>query len=160
MSEKLDAKAVVLAWNERYRRQDIAGALEFMAPDFVRLGDTTNFQPIGRDRWAAGQVGFFPSFPDWTWHLQSIVVDGDHVVCEFVEEATFTNRYTLVSGLQFEPTGEKYLDHSSIHFRVNDDGLIAEIRAYYTNDLERKFHIRQTIEEKLGLEGLTAVNPQ
>jgi predicted ester cyclase len=139
MTPKLDAKAVVLAWNEPYSRQDIAGALEFMALDFVRLGDASDFQPIGRDLWAAGQVGFFPSFPDWTWHLESIVSNGDHVICEFVEEATFTNRYTAVNGRQFEPTGEKYCDHSSVHFQVNDDGLIAEIRAYYTNDLVRKF---------------------
>ena len=153
MTNTMTPEDVVRAWNEVYASPDIVGSTRFMADDFVRRGDWSGMNPINRDRWVAGQIGFFPAFPDWSWEMTSIVSAGPHVVCEFLEQGTFTKPYTLFQGITFEPTGESYRDHSSIHFHVNDDALIDEIRAYYTNDLERTFHFHEQLMQHLGSEG-------
>lgn len=141
MTTKKTPEEVVLAWNERYSKRDIDGALEFMSDDFKRYGDTTNWEPIDKHRWANPQKGFMLAFPDWTWDLKRIVASGDWVVCEFEEHGTWTEPFEPSPGVVLPPTGTSYLDHDGIWFRVNEDGLIAEIHAYITNDIFRAYPI-------------------
>lgn len=129
----------VRAWNERYSKQDPAGAAEFMAEDVVRLSDSNRWAPIYKQGWIAMQAGFFPAFPDWTWEITSLIAVDSLVVCEFHEHGTFTRPYARAAGLELSPTGESYDDRSSIYFQVNEDSLISEIRAYYTNNLQRTY---------------------
>lgn len=147
MTANKSPEQVVRAWNDSYSKQDLLGAAKLMSDDFIRLGDSTRWNPIGKQRWIDGQSGFFPAFPDWGWDLLGLLVSGDLVVCEFIEHGTFTKPYLTVVGLEIPPTGESYEDRSSLYFRVNEDGLIAEIRAYYTTNLDRVFHFEAQISE-------------
>lgn len=139
MTENLSPKEVVLAWNDRYSKKDVAGSVKYMAPDLRRYGDLGYWEPVGIGVWQDMQERFFAAFPDWHWDIQSIVGNGNKVVVEFLEHGTFTLPYEVIPGLVLEPTGESYEDRSSIHYEVNDDGLIQEFRAYYTNNLHRTF---------------------
>jgi len=38
MREKRSPKEVVLAWNERYSKKDVAGSMSYMAPGLARDG--------------------------------------------------------------------------------------------------------------------------
>jgi hypothetical protein len=70
----------------------------------------------------------------------------DRVVCEFTETGTFTEPYSILPGLVLPPTGESFTDYDCDCFEVKD-GLITEIRAYVTNDIDRKFSFVAKIEE-------------
>ncbi len=128
---------VVLAWNEAYTAHDVDKTLTYMSEDFARLGDTTNWQPVGKEEWGAQMRAFFKGWPDWTWDLTSITSSGNLVVCEFLEYGTWTDPVEFVPGLVFPPDGKRFEDHDADFFTVNDDGLITEIRAYITNNNER-----------------------
>jgi len=153
MAASKTPEEVVRAWNDLYSKQDIDGALKFLSEDFFKLCDHSLWAPVNRDGWALEQRSFFPAFPDWGWEMLSLMTSGDTVVCEFAERATFTETFA-VAGCVFEPTNESYSDHGAIFFRVNEDGLIAEMRTYYTNNLERTFHFLAKITEHF------AANPQ
>ena len=70
------------------------------------------------------------------------------MVCEFTEKGTFTHPYPIMPGLILPPTGETFTDYDCDCFEVKD-GLITEIRAYVTNDIDRKFRFVSKIEEFL-----------
>jgi hypothetical protein len=143
----MSPEEVVIAWNDLYSRPDVLGCLKYMSDDFTRVVDSPNFKVIDRKRWAEGQIGFFPAFPDWSWKMQSINSFGNIVAVEFEEHGTFTLPYTTLVGSVIQPTGQSYTDHCGLLFKVNDDGLICELHPYYTNDLHRKFHFTDQIIE-------------
>ena len=93
-------------------------------------------------------VNFFTAFPDWHWDMTSLIASGDRVVCEFTEKGTFTEPYPIMPGLVLPPTGESFTDYDCDCFEVKD-GLITEIRAYVTNDIDRKFRFVSKIQEFL-----------
>jgi hypothetical protein len=78
--------------------------------------------------------------------MTSLIASGDRVVCEFTEQGTFTEPYSILPGLVLQPTGESFTDHDCDCFEVKD-GLITEIRAYVTNEIDRKFSFVAKIEE-------------
>jgi len=151
LSKIQSAEDVVRAWNDRYVAHDIDGALTYMAEDFRRLGDTTNWAPISKRTWGAQMRSFMIAFPDWRWDLQSLhVVNESLVVCEFLEFGTWTVDFELAPGVILPATGERYEDHNGDWFTINQDGLISEIRAYITNNFERTFHLESKVAEMLG----------
>jgi hypothetical protein len=159
MSRKMTPEEVVRAWNDCYSKRDVDGALKYMSPQFHRFGDCTRWTPIGKEPWAADQKGFFRAFPDWTWEMSSLMTSGNMVVCEFLEHGTFTKPYDDITrivgnylgrampGLVIQPTGESYSDYNADFIRVDADGLIVELRAYITNNLERTFHFEAQITQ-------------
>ena len=80
--------------------------------------------------------------------MTSLMASGDRVVCEFTEKGTFTEPYEVLPGLVLSPTGESFTDYDCDCFEVKD-GLITEIRAYVTNEIDRKFSFVAKIEEHL-----------
>jgi predicted ester cyclase len=136
---------VVRAWNACYSKKDVDGALQFMSEDFGRRGDHTNWEPIDKHRWAAEQKMFFSAFPDWGWELNSLLTAGEVVACEFTEHGSFTLPFVIMPGLTLPPTGESFIDQDGIWFQVKD-GLITEVRAYITNNLDRTFKFVSRIE--------------
>jgi hypothetical protein len=147
MASKMTPEEVVKAWNEVYSQPDPVGATKFMTADFKRYGDTTNYEPIGIDRWLKGQGPFFLAFPDWHWEMRSIQSKDNTVICEFEEHGTFINPWNTPLDFVVEPNGKSYQDRSAIWFVVNDDGLISELRAYYTDNMERVYGFRKTLDE-------------
>jgi predicted ester cyclase len=148
MSERLTPEEVVRAWSDAYVSKDLETTASFMSEDFIRLGDSTHWTPIGKQDWKQIMVNFFTAFPDWRWDVTSLIAAGDRVVCEFTETATFTEPYPIMPGLVLPPTGESFTDYDCDCFEVKD-GLITEIRAYVTNDIDRKFGFVSKIEEFL-----------
>lgn len=140
----MTSEQVVRAWNACYSEKDIDGALQFMSEDFGRKGDYTNWAPIDRNVWAYQQKGFFHGFPNWTWTMNSLLASGDTVACEFTERGTFTVPFVITHELTLPPTGESFVDQDGIWFQVKD-GLICEIRAYITNNLERTFKFSERL---------------
>ncbi len=141
MATTMTPEETVRAWNDLYAAQQIDECIKYFAEDFFRLGDSNGWQPVGKDQWAEVQKGFMKGWPDWTWEMLSIMSVDNKVWCEFQERATHTGVYDAVPGFVFEPTGLSYTDRCGIIFELNDEGLIRAIRAYYTNNLERTYHV-------------------
>jgi predicted ester cyclase len=146
MSEHMTPEEVVRAWSEAYVSKDLDATAAFMSDDFIRLGDSTHWTPISKQDWKEIMVNFFAAFPDWRWDMTSLMASGDRVVCEFTETGTFTEPYSILPGLVLPPTGESFTDYDCDCFEVKD-GLITEIRAYVTNEIDRKFNFVAKIEE-------------
>jgi hypothetical protein len=51
VTEKLSPKEVVLAWNERYSKKDVAGSMSYMAPHLRRYGDLGYWEPVDVSAW-------------------------------------------------------------------------------------------------------------
>jgi ketosteroid isomerase-like protein len=146
---------VVLAWNDAYSKMDVDTAETFFSKDFLRYGDWSQWQPVGPERWGVGQKRFFAAFPDWTWDIEHITASGDTVVVEFLEQGTFTEPYEVLPDLTIEPTGTAYADHDCIVFRVDNEEIV-EIRAFMTNDLDRKYHLESKIADFIASRGTTS----
>jgi hypothetical protein len=147
MANTMSPEEVVIAWNDVYSTPDPVGAKRYMSLDFKRFVDRPDFPEIGLEMWCAGQVGFFPAFPDWEWEMRSIQSSGNVVACEFVEHGTFTLPYTTIVGSVVPPTGESYRDYSGLVFTINEESLICRLHAYYTNDLARTYGFGEMIAE-------------
>jgi len=168
MTTNMTPEEVVRAWNACYSKRDVDGALKYMSEDLQRYGDNNRWTASTIATWGAEQKGFFEAFPDWSWDITSITASGNLVMCEFLEHGTFTKPYTdfnrivgtllgrKVTGLALEPTGESYHDRDGI-FIVVKDGLIVEIRAYVTNNLDRTFHFEDKIMKLVAAQDPTAV---
>lgn len=148
MSKDMTPEEVVRAWSDAYVSKDLDATVAFMSDDFIRLGDSTHWTPINKQDWKQIMVDFFAAFPDWRWDMTSLTAVGDRVVCEFTEKGTFTEPYSVMPGLVLPPTGESFTDHDCDCFIVKD-GLITEIRAYVTNEIDRKFGFVSKIEQFL-----------
>ena len=146
MSNNMTPEEVVRAWSDAYVSKDLEATAAFMSEDFVRIGDSTHWTPIGKQDWMAIMVPFFAAFPDWRWKMTSLMASEDRVICEFTEKATFSEPYAILPGLVLPPTGESFTDYDCDCFEVKD-GLITEIRAYVTNEIDRKFGFVAKIEE-------------
>jgi ketosteroid isomerase-like protein len=142
----IDAERVVREWHEAYSRQDVDKTLSYMAEDMERSGEWSDgWITIDKQTWGDSMRAFFAAFPDWEWELTRLVASGDEVAGEFSEHGTFTEPYDLLPGLVIQPTGGFYEDRDGVFFRVNDEGLIAEIHAYVTKGLFRAFGFEAAI---------------
>jgi ketosteroid isomerase-like protein len=148
MSKDMTREEVVRAWSDAYVRKDLEATSALMSEDFIRLGDSTHWTPIGKQEWKQIMVNFFTAFPDWRWEMTSLIAAGDRVVCEFTEKGTFTEPYPVLPGLVLPPTGESFTDYDCDCFEVKN-GLITEIRAYVTNEIDRKYSFISKIGEFL-----------
>ena len=146
MASAAESERVVRAWNDAYSRKDVDLTLTFMADDLERKGEwSAGWTTIGKGTWGSAMRSFFSAFPDWSWELTTLVAADDLVACEFFEHGTFTQPYDLLPGLTIQPTGASYEDRDAVFLRINDEGLIAEIHAYVTRDLQRKFGLELAI---------------
>jgi predicted ester cyclase len=145
MTINMAPEKVVRAWNDAYTRHDLDTALAFMSDDFVRCGEATNWAPMSKQVWGAIMREFFVAFPDWTWELTRLVASGDTVVCQFVERGTFTAPYNIMPGLTLPPNGKGFVDHDCDWFRVNEAGLITELRVYASHNVEATYGFSSAI---------------
>jgi len=148
MSENMTPEDVVRAWSDAYVSKDLDATSALMSEHFIRLGDSTHWTPVNKQDWGQIMENWFKAFPDWRWDMTSLTASGDLVVCEFTERGTFTDPYPVIPGLVLPPTGESFTDHDCDCFEVKG-GLITEIRAYVTNELDRKYGFVAKIEEFL-----------
>jgi steroid delta-isomerase-like uncharacterized protein len=125
------------AWNE-HKLDDM---LALLAPDFVSRSSLSQGRPVDIDVIARGFKIFDKSLPDLKEEIVSIIAEGDIVVCQVIETATFTRAMELPTGV-IEPTNRSYKLPFGAFFRVNSQGFIAEQRSYWdTADWERQIGI-------------------
>jgi len=125
------------AWSE----YNIDAMLALLAPDFISRSSLSQGRPVGKDMIAMGFKMFGKALPDLNEELVSIIAEGDRVMCEVIETATFTGPMQLPSGV-IEPTNRFYKLPVGAFFRVNAQGLIVEQRTYWdTADWERQIGI-------------------
>lgn len=95
-----------------------------------RLGDmhrfahdemTFNGKPVTRDEYVAAIAGHLDAVPDFHWHVEDLVIEGDHVAVRLVDHGTPAKAW-----LGLEPSGTKVelTEYAFYHFR---DGRFAHM---------------------------------
>jgi steroid delta-isomerase-like uncharacterized protein len=141
VTSKDTVQAYWRAWSE-HKPDDL---FTLLAPDFVSRSSLSQGRPVTREMIVKGFRMFAVALPDLKDEVVSMVAEGDRVVCEVVETATFTGPMELPSGA-VPPTNRSYRIPVGSFFRVNPEGLIAEVRTYWdTADWERQIGMDPTL---------------
>jgi steroid delta-isomerase-like uncharacterized protein len=114
------------AWSEH----KLDNLLVLLAPEFTSRSSLSQGRPVGKDMIAKGFKMFDKALPNLKEELISIIAEGDRVVCEVVETATFTGLMELPTGV-IMPTNKSYRLPVGAFFRVNTQGFITEQRTYW-----------------------------
>ena len=122
-------EAVTKYW-QAYTKHDQEGILALLAPAEYTLRSPLSPNPSTKDMVGGGLKLFEKSFPDLKEQIVSIIAEGDRVVCEVVETATFTGPLDWPTGT-IAPTNKAYALPFAAFFRVNAQGLIVEQRNYW-----------------------------
>jgi len=125
------------AWSEH----KIDDMLALLASDFISRSSLSQGRPVGKDMIEIGFKMFDKSLPDLKEEIVSIIAEGDSVVCQVIETATFTNAMELPTVI-IAPTNRTYKLPIGAFFLINAQGLITEQRTYWdTADWERQIGI-------------------
>lgn len=122
-------KETVTKYWQAYTKHDQEGILSLLAPNY-NLRSPLSGGVATKDMVAGGLKLFEQSFPNLKEEVISMVVEGDRVVCEVVETATFTGSLDWPTGA-IAPTNKSYNLPFAAFFRVDSQGLIAEQRNYW-----------------------------
>ena len=122
---KMTPEAVVLAFLDAFNKNDLDGGMACLADDFVRLGESTKWEPMSKEIYRDTWARFADAFPDFKWETSCMVTSGDTVAIEVIETGTFTDPWAW-QGKTLRPTGKAYRSRISLFFRVNKDGLIQD----------------------------------
>ncbi len=100
--------------------------------DFTFLGGP---MPMNFDAFTATQGAIKAAMPDFTFHIENITADGDHMTCELNATATHTATLSLpVPGMPSIPATNKHMtvpDYLLITFR---NGKIATVKSQPPTD--------------------------
>jgi steroid delta-isomerase-like uncharacterized protein len=125
------------AWSEH----NIDDMLALLAPDFISRSSLSQGRAAGKEMIAKGFNMFDKALPDLEEEVISIIAEGDKVVCEVIETATFTGSMELSAGV-IAATNRAYKLPVASFFRINPQGLIVEQHTYWdTADWERQIGI-------------------
>jgi steroid delta-isomerase-like uncharacterized protein len=122
-------KEIVTKYWEAYTKHDQEDILSLLAPDYA-LRNPLSGGDATKDMVAGGLKLFEKSFPDLKEEVITMIAEGDTVVCEVVETATFTGSLDWPTGA-ITPTNKSYKLPFAAFFRVNARGLIAEQQNYW-----------------------------
>jgi len=122
-------KETIIKYWQAYNDHNQEGILSLLSPEYI-LHSPMSQGLVTKDMVAGGLKLFETSFPDLKEKVMSIIAEGDRVVCEVVETATFTGPLQWSTGL-IEPTNHSYTLPFSVFFRVNVEGLIVEQLNYW-----------------------------
>jgi hypothetical protein len=116
-------------WMEAAARCDIDAIAGGMADGCRRFGEP-NWMVIEKDDYVAAYRQYLLSFSDYRLDIVNAMVNGNTVVFEMIESATFSAPYPLPDGSVIQPNGQSYTDRVCTWVEVAESGLITEIRAY------------------------------
>jgi ketosteroid isomerase-like protein len=120
---KMTPEEVVLAFLDAFNKNDLDGGMACLADDFVRLGESTKWVPMSKEKYRDMWARFAIAFPDFKWEASCMVTSGDTVAIEVIETGTLTEPWAW-QGKTLWPTGKAYRSRISVFFRVDKDGLI------------------------------------
>ena len=112
-------KAVLRRYVEALNKQDLAGAFEFLAPDFVWHG-TSVFPDMDLAGVKQLYTALFTAFPDAHSVLEDLIAEGDKVVARVTARVTHQGEFMGVP-----PTG-KHVSATAIEIDRIKDGKIVE----------------------------------
>ena len=125
------------AWSDH----NLDNLLALLAPEFISRSSLSQGRAANKDMIAMGFKMFDKALPNLKEEIVSIIAEGNNVVCQVIETATFTAAMELPTGI-IEPTNRSYKLPVGAFFRVNTQGLITEQRTYWdTADWERQIGI-------------------
>lgn len=137
----MSPKEIVTNYWRAWSEHNLEGALALLAPDFISRSSLSQGRPIGKDMIAKGFKMFDKALPDLKEEIVSIIAEGDNVVCQVIETATFTAAMELPTGV-IAPTNRSYKLPIGAFFLINSQGLIIQQRTYWdTADWERQIGI-------------------
>lgn len=122
-------KETVTKYWKAYTEHDQEAILSVLASEYVLRSPLSGGRAT-KDMVAGGLKLFEKSFPDLKEEVVSIIVEGDRVVCEVVETASFTGPLEWPTGV-IAPTNKSYTLPFAAFFKVNAQGLILEQRNYW-----------------------------
>lgn len=129
MSDAGTPLEIARAWMDAAARCDIAAIADGMAEGCLRYGEP-DWLVIAKAPYIEAYRQFLRSFSDYRLDIVNWMASGRTVVFEMVESARFTAPYLLADGRTVQPSGQTYTDRVCTWIEVDDDGKIAEIRAY------------------------------
>jgi steroid delta-isomerase-like uncharacterized protein len=128
-------KAVLRRYVEALNKQDLAGAFEFLAPDFVWHG-TSVFPEMDLAGVKQLYTALFTAFPDAHSVLEDLIAEGDKVVARFSMRGTHQGDFMGIppTGKQISMTGiwiDRIEDNRVVEGWGNTDdlGLMQQIGA-------------------------------
>jgi steroid delta-isomerase-like uncharacterized protein len=134
-------KETVTKYWQAWTDHNQADLLVLLGPDFISRSSLSQGRPVGKEMIAKGFEMFDKALPDLKEEVVSITSEGDRVICEIVETATFTGPMQLGATV-LAPTNRPYKLPVASFFRLNSEGLIVEQRTYWdTADWERQIGI-------------------
>jgi hypothetical protein len=104
----------------------------FLAKDFQRFGEHTNWGPMSRTEYELFWTNFMEPFDDdYQWEILTLVSNDEVVAAEILESGTFTRPWVLegvifppdLQGLRIEPNNVSYKGRVTCFFWIKD-GLI------------------------------------
>ena len=116
---------------DRWNKHDVDGIVTLLDAEIV--GSNPLLDPHkqrGIEGVREGTTALIRAFPDIKMEIAKTVVQGDTVAVEYVETATLKGPFEL-STLSTQPTNRSYKLPVALFFRVNDKGLIVELRSYW-----------------------------
>lgn len=138
-------KEIVISYWRAWSEHNLDNLLALLAPEFISRSSLSQGHPVGKDMIAKGFKMFDKSLPDLKEEVISIISEGDSVVCQVIETATFTGAIELPTGV-IAPTNRSYKLPVGAFFRVNAKGLITEQRTYWdTADWQRQLGIESKL---------------
>jgi limonene-1,2-epoxide hydrolase len=120
---------IARAWMDAAARCDIDAIADGMAEGCLRYGEP-EWAVIAKAPYIAAYRQFLRSFSAYRLEIVNTVGSGRTVVFEMIESACFTGPYPLPDGRTLQPNGQSYTDRVCTWIEVDDEGKVAEIRAY------------------------------
>jgi hypothetical protein len=103
---------------------------DLLADDFVRLGEETLWQPLGKANYVAMSDNFLSAFTDVSWRVVEMLSDGNRVVLQIVETGTFSRPW-VIGNVEVAPNDRPYSIRGAVFMTIAD----GQIHAYtYIHD--------------------------
>jgi len=126
----MNPEEVVNKFFDCWKKRDVDGVITLLDSEVIGSNPLVSQRKIGKEGVQKGIEAYTKAFPDLKMEIIKIVAQGDTVAVEEVETATFKGPLEL-STLTIPPSNRSYEMRVACFFRVNVNGLIAEIRNYW-----------------------------
>jgi len=126
----MNPEEIVKECFDRWNKGDVDGAAALLESEVVISNSFVSQRKIAKEGVWEGIEALTKAFPDLKMEITKIVAHGDTVALEEVETATFKCPLEVAT-VTIPPTNRSYELRVACFFKVNTNGLIAEMRNYW-----------------------------
>lgn len=117
---------------DAFNQRDLATLEALYAQDAVSHVPEAPEPLKGRDAIVAVVPGIWTAFPDVRWELRHpVVASGNQAAYQITTQMTHDGPLPMPDGSVHEATGKQLSDEVGVFLTLDDEGLIAEERAYH-----------------------------